>query len=118
MPLPGTVNNPGGVNSFDQFGSEPPYGEATQQARLKGGAPLAGQAVAAGPIGAAKQSQRRAVKGRPAPTPGAAPTVAPPSMTPSYPAMLASQWAAIASIPGASPLVQSYAQQAQAAVSG
>jgi len=34
-------------------------------------------------------------------------------MAPTYQATLASQWASIAAIPGASPLVKQYAQQAQ-----
>lgn len=114
MPNPGQVNNPSGANSFNRFAPEPAYGEATQQANLAGGAPLAGQPIAAGPLGAPRQAQRSAVRGKPAPQ--GAPVSQAPSMQPSYQASLASQWAAIAAIPGASDLVKQYALEAQAAL--
>lgn len=106
------------MNSFNQFAPEQPYGEGTQQSKLAGGAPLAGQPIAAGPLGAAKASQRKAVKGnRPTPQQGDQPAP-PPSMAPTPQARLAAQWAAIAAIPGASDDVKAYAALAQRSVGG
>lgn len=105
-------NNASGVNGFDGFGTEEPYGQATKDAQLAGGAPLAGAAVASRPIQAAKRAGRQAVRGASAqPVASAQPQdSAPlPPQEPSYEARLAQMWQGIAAIPGASPLVQTYA---------
>lgn len=111
-------NNPNGVNSFNQFAPEQPYGQATQNARLAGGAPLAGGPIAAGPLNAPRRGQKQAVRGKTQQAAPEQPTIAPPSMQASPSAMLAAQWAAIAAIPGASPQVVAMAQLAQQQASG
>lgn len=102
MPNPGTANNPSGVNSFDHFAPEPPYGEVLKQKQLQQGAPLAGGKVAAGKISAPKQAQAQA-------------ETAAPVMPPPPPPMTAVDvWRQIASAPGAEqhPLLGYYASRA------
>ena len=95
MPNPGVVNNPAGVNSFDHFAPEPPYGEATKSDALKKGAPLAGGKVAAGAIGAPRKAQRRTQQ------PTELPAQLPPMQeAPNAPPTTAETWAAIAGSPG------------------
>lgn len=104
-------NNPSGVNSFNSFAAEEPYGQATQDKALQNAAPLAGGKVAAGKIAAPKQAQRQAA-GAGAPraafgmTPEAPPTIQPPIDA-------AATWQQIASTPGAEnyPILGYYAQQ-------
>lgn len=99
-------NNPNGVNSFDQFAAEPPYGEATQQANLAGGAPLAGAPIASGPISAPKRAQQAASRPAATATQAVPETIAPPAPS------LAEAWAGIASLPGVTPLAADYAARA------
>lgn len=113
MPSPGVVNNPEGTNSFDEFAPEQPYGQGTQDARLASGAPIAGGAIASGPIGAPKRAQKQSTR---QPTPQAAPSGMPePQPATQPPSPVAQLWAGIAADPGASELVRSYAQQAAVA---
>jgi hypothetical protein len=114
MPRPGVANNPDGVNSWSGWGDEEPYGQATKDASLARAAPMAGAAVAAGPIAAPKRDSRKAQRGTHAPQPAAAvaqPAQPQPEELP-YDARLAQWWQGIASIPGASDLVKTYAQVA------
>lgn len=121
MPAVGSPNNPGGVNGWDGFGTEEPYGQVTQNAQLQRGAPMAGAAVASGPIQAAKRAGRQAVRGasapQAAPTPPEAQPLPPPTDT-TYDARLAQYWQAIAAIPGASDLVKTYAALATQRMTG
>lgn len=118
MPRVGVPNNAGGVNGWQGFGDEEPYGQATKDAELARGAPLAGAKLASGPIAAPKRAGRAAKRGSaPQPVPVAAPSPGPPPVV-SPDAQLAQRWQAIASIPGASPLVQEYAALAAQRMSG
>lgn len=120
MPRTGVPNNPSGANNWQGMGNEEPYGQATKDAALAHGAPLAGARVASGPLAAPKratrQSQRRTASQRAT----AAPVPAgPPSMPePSYDAKLAQWWQGIAAVPGASELVKQYAQVATQRLTG
>ena len=109
MPNQGQVNNGGGVNGYAlPGGAESPYGTVK---RLT-------QATRAVPIGptpggnAAKQATRASQSPEPAPQhPADAITAPGQEMPPS--AQYAALWAAVAATPGASPLVQMIAQEAQ-----
>lgn len=114
MPSPGVANNPDGTNGFDGFGTEAPYGQGTQDARLASGAPIAGGGIASGPIAAPKRAQKQSAKPAvPQPASGGMPE--PPQPTVQSPSPVAQLWAGIAADPGASELVRSYAQQAAVA---
>jgi hypothetical protein len=118
------VPNPSGQNSnlnFNGFVQNPPaYGDKARQGDLQRTAPVAGAGAAASALNAPKRSQRRAT--RPQQSPQQQPTMiqAPPPQPaqPAYQIMLANAWAEIAQIPGASPLVQQLAQEAQGAGTG
>lgn len=101
--------NPSGVNGFDQFANEPPYGQISQADRLKQGYPVPGNPALNAPKRLQKQAQRqqRGGQAQTAPPQAAAAPVAPP------PPNTADTWAMIASIPGASELVKSMAARAQ-----
>jgi len=116
VPAVGVPNNPSGANNWQGMGTEEPYGQATHDAQLQRAAPVAGAALAAGPIGAAKRAGRKAQRG--APVAAQAPPVVAPAPEPSYGAQLAQYWQGIAAIPGASPLVQQYAALAAQKVAG
>jgi len=108
MPNQGQVNNGGGVNGYTlPGGAESAYGSVK---RLT-------QATRAVPIGpspggnAAKKATRASQQGEPAPQHPADAVAAPgQEMPPS--AQYAALWAAVAATPGASPLVQALAAQA------
>lgn len=98
MPVPGVPNNPSGVNGFDDFATEPAYGEVKKQKALLGSAPMAGGKIAAGAVNAPDTSQRKATSSSmpapgPAPVPPGDPMVAP---------MSTAEWfTALAAEPGA-----------------
>jgi len=112
--------NPSGQNSpvnWNGFVQNPPvYGDKQKQGDLQRSAPTAGSAAAA--LNAPRRAQKRASRPqRPQPAPVSvlpppAPT-GPPTQPVAYDAQLAATWAQISSIPGASPLVQQMAQEAQ-----
>jgi hypothetical protein len=109
------VANPGGKNSpvhFNGLVQNPPvYGDKQKQGDLARTAPVAGAGATASALNAPRRAQRQASRGqKPQPTMIQAP-LAQPQL--SYPALLAQSWAEIAATPGASPLVQSLAQEAQ-----
>lgn len=112
MPNPSGQNSP--VN-FDGFVQNIPYGDKQRQGDLQRSAPVAGGSAAASPINAPRRAQRRAT--RPSTTTSAAagtPIVAPPPASDITPqATYAQLWQQIAATPGASPLVQQLAQEAQ-----
>lgn len=119
MPRVGVPNNKTGANGWQGFGDEEPYGQKTQDQSLQRAAPMAGAAVASGPIAAPKRDSRRAQRGTPAPQPAAvAPPVQPQPEELPYDARLAQWWQGIASIPGASDLVKTYAAVATRRLSG
>lgn len=102
--------NPGGANAFGNFTLQKPYGDVKKQTALVKEAPLSGSPLAAQALNAPRRGQRQATRPRreaqqqPAPMP-------PPQPTPQ--ASSAMLWQQIAQLPGVSPLVQSYAAQAQ-----
>lgn len=114
MPKVGTPNNASGANGWSGFGDEEPYGQATKDAALAHGAPLAGARVASGPIAAPKRATRQSQRpAAPQPATAAPVPAGPPSQPePSYDAKLAQWWQNIASVPGASDLVKTYAAAA------
>jgi hypothetical protein len=110
------MNNPEGVNGFQGFAPEPAYGMKTAEARLEQAAPLPANPA----INAPRRGQKQVVKGRKPAAPdqqAAQPVVAvpplDPTQVPSPQAQVAALWAQIAATPGASPLVQQIAAQAQ-----
>src|SRR4051812_20262500 len=118
MPVRGIPNNPGGVNGFQGFGTEHPYGEITNQKRLAGGAMLAGGKIAAGPLGAPKRFQAQAKKPKPLPAPPSQggivgplpPDVSPlgwPNVYPPGTIQNRIDFASLGRHPGASPLLRS-----------
>jgi hypothetical protein len=113
VPNPGTANNPSGVNSFDHFAPEPPYGEVSNQKRLEQGAPLAVGPITAGALNKPKQAQRNSQRPQQqmveAAQPGTPPG-APASKSAPTPADI---WREIASSPGADqfPILSYYASQ-------
>lgn len=119
MPNPGQVNNPGGVNGlYDE--SEHPYGAIKRLTQLTQEAPLAGGQQAGSEVASAQRAQRQATR-PPSPSPPRTvvaspepPTLpqAPPSVQDVQQNADAATWAALATHPEASPLVQIYAQEA------
>jgi hypothetical protein len=117
--------NPGGQNSAVDLR---PYGDVKKQTELTQSAPLSGAPVAGRAIDAARRAQRTAVRGRPQPAAsGPAPAATPPVAPGAAPvqntgqqgsAQRAAVWSALAATPGASGLVQFYAQQAQQEAQG
>lgn len=105
--------NPSGVNGFTPQPPEVPYGDMEQNAAVQRSAPLAGAQETAQATNAPRRAQRSAVRGGPQEaahvavpqTSGRPDQIAPQ-------AQVAAFWAAIAQQPGASPLVQSIAQEA------
>lgn len=102
--------NPNGVN---QLGSDRvPYGEAKRMKQLTEEAPMSGAPIATPAINAPQRARRAAPRasqrpsvGKPQNSPIPAPTVPGYQMAPQVPQ--SELYTAIASIPGASPLVQS-----------
>lgn len=114
MPRTGVPNNPSGANSWQGFGTEEPYGQKTKDASLQRAAPMAGAAVASGPIAAPRRAGRQARRGT-APQPAQAapaPAGTPPEQLP-YDARLAQWWQAIAANPNANENVKAYALAVQ-----
>lgn len=101
--------NPSGVNSFNRFQAEPPYGQVSEQSKLAQSYPIPGQA----PLSAPKKAQRRAVKGQGvSPEPVAQPTPLAPTPQVSAQQFTAQTWAQIAQIPGITPYAALFAQKA------
>lgn len=108
--------NPGGKNSpvhFNGLVQNPPvYGDKQKQGDLARTAPVAGAAASGSMLDSARRAGRRGKAPQ-----QASPALAAPAPTqgpaPSYQAQLAQTWAEVAAVPGASPLVQQLAQEAQ-----
>lgn len=112
--------NPSGVNGYDPPGPEIPYGEKQINNAVQSLAPLAGQGAIASSINAPLRDQSHAVRGATASRPAASPAVsavAVPS-TPSVDVQVADFWQQAALQPGASPLIQSIAQDAAKRAAG
>lgn len=100
--------NPGGIN---QLGSDRvPYGDAKRMKELASEAPMSGAPLATSAINAPRQAQRGS-RTRPSAAPAEQPAQ-PPTPQVSPQAFASQAWQQIAAIPGASPLVQSYAARA------
>jgi hypothetical protein len=112
------VPNPSGANQL--AGSEPLYGAVKKATELQREAPMSGAPIAThaqqAPRRAQKQAQRPA-RG-PQPTPEQVADNTAPAPQPDYQAQLASVWQQVSSVPGASPLVAEYAQEAQRQTGG
>ena len=106
--------NPGGKNSpvhFNGLVQNPPvYGDKQKQGDLARTVPATGAAAVGSMLNSPRRAKQQAMRPQQAPQQG--PPV-PQGEAPSYQAQLASAWAEIASTPGASPLVQQLAQEAQ-----
>lgn len=105
--------NPGGGNQFGNYTLQPGYGDVARQTRLTKAAPISGAPFAAHALETPRRAGKQAQRGK-APQPQAPPAQAAPE--PIQPQVtLAARWQAIAAVPGASPLVQQLAAQANAA---
>jgi hypothetical protein len=100
--------NPNGINGLGS--DRVPYGQAKRMKELAGEAPMSGAPLANPAIDAPRQAQRQSAR-RPAAAPPEQPAPPPPPQV-SPQAFAAQAWGQIAAIPGASPLVQSYAARA------
>lgn len=98
--------NPSGVNGFEGFGADQPYGAELKQHELARAIP-----VPSGGANAPQRAQRRAVRGRQEPPPPAPPEqrLASGEAQPPHPVWLAQAWQQVASEPGASELVRQQA---------
>lgn len=109
--------NPSGKNSnvnFNGFVQNPPaYGDKARQGDLQRTSPLAGGGAASELNTPRRAGQRGKKVASPAPSPVSAPTDPGAGQTLTPQAQYAAAWAEVASIPGASPLVQQLAQEAQ-----
>lgn len=114
MPNTGQVNNGSGVNGYTgPGGTETPYGAVKRLGQMTKAAPI-------GPVPgvtAPKQAKRAAARGtqtEPAPVTPDQTVMAKPQVP--LPVAYAQAWSAVAADPGASPLVQQMAQEAQRGV--
>lgn len=101
MPFTGTVNNPSGVNGAQMFEHESAYGEVKRMEQSVQAAPIA----PAPAVSAPKRAQRSAVN-------RATQQASAPQTPADYQAALAQEWIKLASLPGASPLIQEIAARA------
>ena len=120
--------NPNGTNQFDRFASTAKHGDAKKLAQSQKLAPMSGAPVSA--LNAPTRAKRHATgqdkpEGvrrvpQPAGRSGQQPDLPPVGDQPSEEMvrleLLASQWEAVARLPGASPLLKQYAREAREAV--
>ena len=116
------MSNESGVNQFQGFGLEAPYGDQKKDFELLRSAPLSGAPVSGRALGTPERqrsARRRAAAGRPQAAQAAqAPTTTVlPQLPIPYPKQVALIWQQVAAIPGASDTVKQIAQDAQAAAS-
>ena len=94
------MSNPGGGNQFGNYTLQPQYGDVKKQTQLTREAPISGSPFAAQALNAPRRQQKAATRGRSvvpsAPLPPVENPIGPPP----------DLYQQIASIPGASPLVQ------------
>jgi len=96
--------NPGGGNQFGNYTLQPPYGDVKRQTELLREAPISGAPLPGRALNAPRRAQKQATRqAKPAPPPE------PPQAQPTAPMVGQPpiNLREIASIPGASPLVQS-----------
>lgn len=101
--------NPTGQNQ-QPYTLQPQYGQIKKQTQLLKEAPISGSPIAAQALNAPRRASQGAKRSR------RAAAQAPPPLPPQTPTAQASNaqlWQQIARIPGTSPLVQQYAQEAQ-----
>jgi len=120
--------NPNGTNQFDRFASTAKHGDAKKLAQSQKLAPMSGAPVSA--LNAPTRAKRHATGqdkpegvrrvSQPAGRSGQQPDLPPVGDQPSEEMvrleLLASQWEAVARLPGASPLLKQYAREAREAV--
>jgi hypothetical protein len=110
VPNSGQVNNGSGVNGYTgPGGAETPYGAVKRLGQMTKAAPIG---TVPG-VNAPQQAKRAAARGQqePAPVTPDQAVMAQPSVP--LPVAYAQAWSAVASTPGASPLVVQMAQEAQ-----
>lgn len=112
--------NPGGKNSpvhFEGLVQNPPsYGDKARQGDLQRSAVVAGSGASASALNTPRRAKQRATRSsQPSPVAPVEQVMQAQQGAPQtpYPVYLATAWAQIAAIPGASPLVQQLAQEAQ-----
>jgi len=108
--------NPGGHNQFQGFGTVAPYGDQARQFELTREAPMSGAPVAGRAIGTPERqrsARRRAAAGGGGSGAGQPTTTVLPQLPLPYEKQIAMIWQQVASIPGASDLVQQIASDAQ-----
>jgi hypothetical protein len=117
MPRPGVPNNAAGANGVD----DPTTGHTSVAGLVQRNQGLISQPVPAGAsaVNSPRRAQRRATHPNTTATQSGEiaaplPAQAPPDQ-PTYGVQLAHTWGQVAAVPGASPLVQQYAQEAQLA---
>jgi hypothetical protein len=98
--------NPNGANQFDKFATEKPYGEVKRMNELSRSAPMSGAPVATPAVNAPQRAQHKATTPK-APKPAKGGPL-------EYGLELATTWAEIAALPGASDLVRQIAERAAA----
>lgn len=112
MPNSGQVNNSGGVNGYTGPGGvETPYGAVKRLTQLTRAAPI-GETPGANAPQQAKRAGKRGQAEPPPVTPDQTVMAAPVPLPVAY----AQAWAGVAATPGASPLVQQMAEEAQRGV--
>jgi len=109
--------NPGGKNSpvhFNGLVQNPAvYGDKQKQGDLARSAPTAGGGAAGSMLNSPRRAKQQAMRPQQQQQSPQPQQLVPQGEAPSYQAQLASAWAEIAATPGASPLVQQLAQEAQ-----
>lgn len=114
--------NEGGNNQFQGFGIDPPYGDQSKNFELLKEAPISGAPISGRALGTPERQRsqrRRGAPGRGNQGGGQQPTTTSvPQLPLEYPKQIAMIWQQIASIPGASDLVQHIADQAQQEAQG
>lgn len=103
-------NNPGGSNAFGNYTIQPGWGDVERETQLTKEAPISGSPIAAQALEAPRRAGRQAQRA----TKPQLPEVPQPVQQPTPQASSAAVWQQISQLPGVSPLVQSYAAQAQA----
>ena len=109
--------NPGGVNQFQGFGLEAPYGDQKKNTELLRAAPISGAPISGRALGAPERqrSQRRRGQSGGRQAAGQPTTTVVPQLPLPYEKQIAMIWQQVAAIPGASDTVKQIAQDAQAA---
>lgn len=104
------MSNEGGINQFQGFGIDPPYGDVKKQMELTKEAPISGAPISGHALGTPDRirQQRQGGPQRRGTAPMGGPTL--PQLPIPYEQQIAMIWQQAASAPGASELVKHYAE--------